>query len=84
MTEQPTGNPLAEAQATSLDEFFSRKPPFDEGTITGIKIELRKMREKWLAAEAAGASAPKAKRAASAKAPKGVAKISAEDLWGQK
>ena len=47
MSEQQPSSPLAEANAQSLDEFFSRRPPFDESALTAMTRELRRMREKW-------------------------------------
>ena len=75
MTEQTS--PLAEASASSLDEFFSRRPPFDEATRMALIRELRRMREKW---ESTGqgekVTAKKARKASAPSAP-----IDAADLW---
>lgn len=72
---------LTEATADSLDELFSRdiaslEPEARSATVLTIVQELRRMRVKWLAAEAAGATrAPKAAK----KAPP-AAKTTLEDL----
>lgn len=78
MTEpQAQSSPLAEASASSLDEFFSRRPPYDEATRMALIRELRRMREKW---ETSGVgekvTAKKAKKPAAASTP-----IDANDLW---
>lgn len=54
--------PLAEASPSSLDEYFSRNPRgMSDDDLRLIVRELRRQRERWKAAEAAGATrAPKA------------------------
>lgn len=72
---------LTEATADSLDELFSRdiaslEPETRSATLRAIVQELRRMRIKWLAAEAAGATrAPKAAKKAPA-----ATKTTLEDL----
>jgi len=46
MTSAPT-SPLAEASASSLDEYFARKPPYDAQTLNAIKQEFRRLRANW-------------------------------------
>jgi hypothetical protein len=77
-TETAPTTPLAEASVSSLDEFFSRRPPFDEEALTAIVKELRRMREKW---ESLGEGTPVTakKRAARAAAPP--TQLTADDLW---
>jgi hypothetical protein len=77
MTDQPMESPLAEASETSLDEFFSRRPPFDGGTLSALVTELRRMRVKWQSGEAS--TARKAPRAAKAK-PSAIP-LGEGDLW---
>jgi len=80
MTEPETpASPLAEASTASLDEFFSRRPPFDEEALTRMVAELRRMREKW---ESLGEGAKVTKKARSpASKPASPAQLSADDLW---
>jgi hypothetical protein len=80
MNEPPSvPGPLSEASASSLDEFFSRRPPFDEGALTAMVAELRRMREKW---ESLGEGVKVTKKAkAPVKAASSPAQLSAEDLW---
>lgn len=70
-------SPLAEASASSLDEFFSRRPPYDEATRMALIRELRRMREKW---ESSGVgekvTAKKARKPAAPAVP-----LDANDLW---
>lgn len=56
-------SPLTEASTTSLDDYFSRRPPYDAETLAKIKAEFRRMREVWLKANVEGAKTPKAKKA---------------------
>lgn len=76
MTERIAASPLAEASVSSLDEFFSRRPPFDEAALTAMVTELRRMREKWESLGEGLKVTKKAKKPASA-----VSQLSAEDLW---
>lgn len=79
MTEQPS-SPLAEASVSSLDEFFSRRPPFDEGALTAMVSELRRMREKW---ESLGEGQKVTKKAPTKRAAtSSPAQLSADELWG--
>ena len=79
MSEQQATSPLTEASVSSLDEFFSRRPPFDESALTAMVSELRRMREKW---ESLGEGAKVTKKArAPAKAASSPAQLSADDLW---
>lgn len=78
MSDQPTASPLAEASVSSLDEFFSRRPPFDEQALTAMVSELRRMREKW---ESLGEGAKVTKKAPARKAAASPAQLSADDLW---
>jgi hypothetical protein len=81
MSETGTpASPLAEASASSLDEFFSRRPPFDEGALTAMVSELRRMREKW---ESLGEGVKVTKKKATPKAASAPAQLSAEDLWSE-
>ena len=75
-----TSSPLAEASASSLDEFFSRRPPFDESTLIAMVRELRRMREKW---ESLGESlkVTKKKKATAKVSTVSPAQLSADDLW---
>ncbi len=70
-------SPLTEASTTSLDEYFSRKPPYDAETLSRIKAEFRRMREIWLKAESGEGPKPKVKR--TPKAP--VSRVIADDLF---
>jgi hypothetical protein len=70
--------PLAEASPASLDEFFSRRPPFDEEALTAIIKELRRMREKW---ESLGEGTPLTAKKRAAKSASPPAQLSADDLW---
>ena len=70
--------PLAEASVSSLDEFFSRKPPFDEEALGAIVKELRRMREKW---ESLGEGTPVTAKKRASKAAAPPAQLSADDLW---
>ena len=76
---QAQKSPLAEASASSLDEFFSRRPPFDEATRMALIKELRRMREKW---ESTGqgekVTAKKARKATAPPVP-----IAVDDLWSE-
>lgn len=63
MTSPTSVSPLTEAQSTSLDEYFSRKPPYDATTLARIKAEFRRMREQWAKADAMGTKVPRAKKA---------------------
>jgi hypothetical protein len=80
MAEQNTqaASPLSEADPRSLDELMSRDPfKMTQRDHMEIITELRRMREVWAKAEAAGATkAPKAAKAA--KPPAGP--IDASDL----
>jgi len=80
MTEVPTNaGPLAEASSASLDEFFSRRPPFDEAALAAMVRELRRMREKW---ESLGEGQKVTKKAPTRKpASASPAQLSADDLW---
>lgn len=69
-----TTSPLTEASTASLDEYFSRKPPYDAATLNAIKAEFRRLRERWGESEAK----PKAKRAK--KTPNGPQKTE-EDIF---
>jgi hypothetical protein len=65
-----TASPLAEASPSSLDEYFSRNPrSMSDEDLRVIVKELRRQRERWKVAEAAGAvrapKAPKTKQAVS-------------------
>ena len=71
-------SPLAEASANSLDEFFSRRPPFDEVALTRMVAELCRMREKW---ESLGEGQKVTKKARSAPKSASPAQLSADDLW---
>jgi hypothetical protein len=77
MSETQT-SPLAEASEVSLDEFFSRRPPFDGVALSAMVAEFRRMRVKWQSGEG-GASAKKAPRAAKGK-PSAIP-LGADDLW---
>jgi hypothetical protein len=76
--EAPAASPLGEASPASLDELFSRRPPFDEGALSAMVGELRRMREKW---ESLGEGVKMTKKRATPKAASGPAQLSAEDLW---
>ena len=73
-------SPLAEASVASLDEFFSRRPPFDEAALAAMVSEFRRMREKW---ESLGEGLKVTKKPAKAKAVKAPAQLSADDLWSE-
>ena len=60
MTSAPT-SPLAEASASSLDEYFARKPPYDAQTLNAIKAEFRRLRANW-AQDAASGKTTRAKK----------------------
>lgn len=55
-------SPLGEAETTSLDEFFSRRPPYDVETLQRIKQEFRRLRERMVIDAQAGKTT-RAKRA---------------------
>ncbi len=56
-------SPLEEANALSLDEFFSRDPEgLTEKDIEVIVAELRRQRKNFKEAEARGESAPRARK----------------------
>ncbi len=57
-------SPLTEANSASLDEYFSRRPPYDAETLARIKQEFRRMREKWQQFEQGQGAKPKTKRSA--------------------
>jgi hypothetical protein len=78
--EAPAASPLGEASPASLDEFFSRRPPFDEGALSAMVGELRRMREKW---ESLGEGVKVTKKARAPKAAASPAQLSAEDLWSE-
>ena len=78
MADTPTANPLSEAKIDSIDDLFSRDPEgytrsADGNPATGpdmlaIVAGLRRQREIWDKAEAAGAKrAPSAKAGSSTK-----------------
>jgi hypothetical protein len=70
-------SPLAEASEVSLDEFFSRRPPFDGAALSAMVAEFRRMRVKWQSGEGTAAKkAPKAKKSAPSAIPLGEG-----DLW---
>ncbi len=69
--------PLAEASASSLDEYFSRRPPFDGDCLAKMVSEFRRMREKW---ESLGEGV-KATKKAPAKRASAPTQLSADDLW---
>ncbi len=71
--------PLAEASASSLDEYFSRRPPFDGECLAKMVSEFRRMREKW---ESLGEGVKATKKAPAKKAPAASAQLSADELWG--
>lgn len=77
MSDQPV-SPLAEASEISLDEFFSRRPPFDGAALSAMVAEFRRMRVKWQSGEGAASvkKAPKAKAAKASAIPLGEG-----DLW---
>jgi len=66
MSIMPSPSPLTEASATSLDEYFARKPPYDSTTLVAIKQEFRRLRAKFGEDQAAGVST-RAKKAKPAK-----------------
>lgn len=71
-----TVSPLTEASSSSLDEFFSRKPPYDAETLAAIKKEMRRLRERWIA-DGNEQAKPRAKKAPKAT----VTKVVSEDLF---
>lgn len=75
--ETSTNGPLSEASPSSLDEYFSRRPPFDEATLAKMVSEFRRMREKW---ESLGEGV-KATKKAPAKRVSAPTQLSADDLW---
>lgn len=75
---QQAASPLAEASVSSLDEFFSRRPPFDENALGAMVAELRRMREKWESLGEGQKVTKKARAPAKAASP---AQLSADDLW---
>jgi hypothetical protein len=79
-TETAPTTPLAEASVSSLDEFFSRRPPFDEEALMAIVKELRRMREKW---ESLGEAMPVTAKKRAAKSAAPPAQLSADDLWSE-
>jgi hypothetical protein len=81
MPERPSVSPLIEASSASLDEYFSRRPPFDTATLAAIKAEFRRMRDVWQKAEEAGVK-PRAKKAPKATVPPGGTQTTALDIFG--
>ncbi len=75
----PAPGPLAEASSSSLDEYFSRRPPFDADCLTKMVSEFRRMREKW---ESLGEGVKATKKAPVKRAPAVSAQLSADELWG--
>ena len=67
-------NPLAEASPQSLEEYFSKAPPYSDAEIYTIVTELRRKREVWKVADAQG------KRPKAEKAPKGGEAVNLEEL----
>ncbi len=57
-------SPLTEANSASLDEYFSRRPPYDAETLAKIKAEFRRLREKWQLFEQGQGAKPKTARKA--------------------
>ena len=56
-------SPLAEASITSLDELFSRDPlSLSQQDLAAIVVELRRQRQRYIEAEAAGKRAPRAEK----------------------
>jgi hypothetical protein len=73
-------SPLSQVSETSLDDYFSSKPPYSPQVLSALVSELRRMREKWQVEEREG----KVKRAVKAK--KGVKLTSTstdEDIFGE-
>jgi hypothetical protein len=70
MTSAPT-SPLAEASASSLDEYFARKPPYDAQTLNAIKQEFRRLRANW-AQDAQTGKVSKARKASKVETTKSV------------
>jgi hypothetical protein len=58
----PAASPLTEANSSSLDEFFARKPPYDATTLAAIKSEFRRLRAKF-GDDAASGKPTRAKKA---------------------
>ena len=57
-------SPLTEADSSSLDFFFSQKPPFPPEVLAEIKREFRRLRAKYEADAASGVtSTGRAKKA---------------------
>jgi len=81
MSEPSTTSPLAEASEHSLDEFFSRRPPFDGETLRVMIAEFRRMRVKWQSGEAERAAKPK--RAAKSVAKPSAIPLTQGDLWAE-
>lgn len=77
MTESPS--PLTEASSASLDEYFSRRPPFDSETLAKIKSEFRRLRERWQSFEQEGGPKPKSKRSSPTRATSTTVDIFSED-----
>ncbi len=74
----PAPGPLAEASASSLDEYFSRRPPFDAECLAKMVSEVRRMREKW---ESLGEGVKATKSAPKARKASAPTQLSADDLW---
>lgn len=63
-TTEAALNPLATASPLALDALFSADPlSLDDGSFNRLILEVRRRRDEFVAAEAAKAATPKAKRA---------------------
>lgn len=82
MTERSERSPLSEAETTSLDEFFSRRPPYDAETLQRIKQEFRRLRERMVIDAQAGKTTKAARTKQAKSTSVSVDLFAAEDLPG--
>ena len=77
---ETTNSPLTEASASSLDDYFARKPPYDAQTLAKIKSEFRRMREVWAKSAAEGGKSRAKKVSAPVSSTVEIDLFAAEDL----
>ena len=80
MTSETTASPLTEASASSLDDYFARKPPYYAQTLARIKQEFRRMREVWAKSAAEGGKSKAKKVSAPVTTDVSIDLFAAEDL----
>lgn len=71
-------SPLSEASPTSLDDYFSQKPPFAPEALRAMIAEFRRMRVKW---ESDSQEAKNKPKKAAKSAPASAIPLNENDLW---